>query len=302
LIFIACSITQRHLNLLNLFASGAILATVLFLIVIESYHFLVAAGMEEGETAAVFGTCILGGFISPTLIELIVFREDIEPNDILSSRVVEMAEEVKHHHGNKVTLRNLITDGENVAPNPNVLEESSPTTTWKFDRIVISVICGDFLHNFCDGIFIGVAVRSCSLSLMWTIILATMFHEFAQELSDFVILTTTVGMSVPHALTLNAIGGSSVILGGIFTNLFDLSDLVIGAFLAYGSGNLVYLSTAELFPLLHISSDVKAKVTSVDKLQGLLCFCVGAFVIGLTLLRHEHCEADGEADGGGHNH
>jgi UTP--glucose-1-phosphate uridylyltransferase len=344
LIFMVCGsqkydeLTRRHLNLLNLFASGAILATVLFLILIESYHFLEAVGMEEGDTAAVFGTCILGGFISPTLIELIVFREDIEPNDIISSHVVEMVEEVKYkpvklqtHVEDKVAVveeidqadlttfeenkcetiskpvdelsnRNQTAEGEDLASNPNALEKSIPETPWKFDRIVISVICGDFLHNFCDGIFIGVAVRSCSLSLMWTIILVTMFHEFAQELSDFVILTTKVGLSVPRALTLNAIGGFSVILGGIFTNLFDLSDLVIGAFLAYGSGNLVYLSAAELFPLLHISSDVKAKVTSVDKLQGLLCFCVGAFVIGLTLLRHEHCEADGEADGGGHNH
>ena len=309
-------------------------------------------GASEGEVAAIFGCSCLGGFISPTLIEIIVFRDDIEHTDIISTHVVEMVEKVKYipvekppvndkvvvlegeadlttfcdddnekekHHsptpptdnnhnhnykGISVPDHDGTTDGVQSSP-LSAKSTSSPLqkteSPFLFNRIVISVICGDFLHNFCDGIFIGVAVRSCSFSIMWTIIAVTMFHEFAQEISDFVILTQ-VGLSIPHALTLNALGGFSVILGGIFTSSLDLSDVMIGIFLAYGSGNLIYLACSELFPLLHVPPTGKTKLSRMDKLRGICCFCVGAFVIGLTLLRHEHCEAGGEEGGDGHGH
>jgi zinc transporter ZupT len=342
LIFVVCGthhyehFTKSYLHLMNLFASGAILSTVLFLILIEAYHFIEGvAGFTEADVAGVFGTAILAGFISPTMIELLVFNEDMEPNDVISNHELEMVEEVKYKPVHKPTQQEggvdrgvvVVHDHEfeadlttfeddvpakeenkdhdhdqasvekTVAAKESRLQEAVPKIPFRINTTVISVICGDFLHNFCDGIFIGVAVRSCSFSLMWAIIFATMFHEFAQEISDFIILTTRVGLSIPQALTLNAMGGFSVILGGILTNLFDLSDLMIGIFLAYGSGNLIYLSAAELFPLLHTPPEGKTKLTKLDKLNGMLCFSFGAFVIGLTLLKHSHCEISESHDG-----
>ena len=332
---------KSYLHLLNLFASGAILATVLFLILIEAYHFIDANGaFTEPQVAGVYGSAILAGFISPTLIELLVFQEEVIPNDVISNQIVEMVDETKmaistkpaevpmqHVAAKKVLLcdeeeADLTSfSEENKTPNVQSQDQTNPdsdlyaekntrapqVTSSTFQKqklpmnsVVISILCGDFLHNFCDGVFIGVAVRSCSLSLVWAIVFATMFHEFAQEISDFVILTNKVGLSIPHALTLNAIGGFSVVLGGILTNVWDLSDLLIGIFLAFGSGNLMYLSVAELYPLLHIPPEGKTKLTKWDKLQGVLCFCFGAFVIGLTLLKHEHCEASGDEGHGEH--
>jgi zinc transporter ZupT len=102
--FVVCGTQQyeefskHYLHLMNLFASGAILATVLFLILIEAYHFLEGVGeFTEAEVAGVFGSAILCGFISPTIIELLVFREGVEPNDVISNHVVErVKEEVKY--------------------------------------------------------------------------------------------------------------------------------------------------------------------------------------------------------------
>lgn len=325
--------TKSYLHLMNMFASGAILSTVLFLILIEAYHFTNSVdSFEETQVAGVYGSAILAGFIFPTIIGLILFREDIKPNDIISERVVEMVEEVieskvkpdevqgQHQH-----VAVLSCDEEADLTDVASLEESKKEpvdqatavmesaeeknssaaretmTPSHLNSVVLSIIYGDFLHNFCDGIFIGVAVKSCSLSLFWAILFATMFHEFAQEVSDFVILTNKVGLSIPRALALNAISGFSVVLGGMLTNIWDLSDLMIGIFLAFGSGNLIYLSAAELFPLLHTPPDGKAKLTKWDKFQGVLCFCLGAVVIGLTLLKHEHCDDhDHGGEEGGH--
>lgn len=318
LLFVVCGtekyehFSKNYIHLMNLFASGAIFATVLFLIVVEALHFLDTIGASEGEVSALFGSAILLGFISPTLIELLFYREDIEVTGIISDHDVDMVERVKVkpvHSALAVESSVQIVAMNNTADADGEIEkqtnedtmaasesdvraaEKNPgPDTCKVNSIIVSVVCGDFLHNFCDGIFIGVAARSCSLSLLWAIIFATMFHEFAQEVSDFVILTTKVGLPIPRALWLNAAGGSSVILGGIFTNAFNLSDFMIGMLLAYGSGNLIYLSCAELFPLLHATPAGQKKLSNQDKMRGILCFCVGAAVIGLTLLKHEHCE------------
>jgi zinc transporter ZupT len=306
------SFSKNYLHLLNLFASGAILSTVLFLILLEASHYMsAAADYTEAEVSGMFGSAVLAGFISPTLIELLFFS-DIDVFDVVPDNVIEMKEEAKyksvHPSVELVDEAKHEADLTETGSNDGQVEKLDdvskqiPTSTnsprAKVNSIVISVICGDFLHNLCDGIFIGVAAKSCSTSLLWSIVFATMFHEFAQEISDFVVLTNKAGLSVPHALMLNAASGFSVVLGGVMTNLFEFSDMTIGVFLAYGSGTLIYLSAGELFPLLHVPPAGKAKLSQGDKLKGMMCFCLGAGIIGLTLLRHEHCEVSGDAHEG----
>ena len=45
------------------------------------------------------------------------------------------------------------------------------------------------MHNLCDGLFIGVGFLACGPTLGWSITAATVYHELAQEISDYLILT-----------------------------------------------------------------------------------------------------------------
>ena len=56
-------------------------------------------------------------------------------------------------------------------------------------RVLGGVLIGDFMHNFCDGIFMGTAFIHCSRSLAWSITVATILHEIAQEFADYFVLT-----------------------------------------------------------------------------------------------------------------
>ena len=84
-------------------------------------------------------------------------------------------------------------------------------------RLARSVLVGDAAHNFCDGIFIGVAFMTCSKAVAWTIVGVTIYHEVAQEVADYFLLTNHAGMSVGKALLLNFVAGVSIILGGMIT-------------------------------------------------------------------------------------
>ena len=82
-------------------------------------------------------------------------------------------------------------------------------------RVLSGVLVGDFMHNLCDGIFMGTAFRFCNGPLAWSVTLATIFHEIAQELSDYLVLTDPAqgALQPPLALLLNGLSGLSVLLG-----------------------------------------------------------------------------------------
>jgi len=58
----------------------------------------------------------------------------------------------------------------------------------------------DFLCNFADGIFIGTGFSLCSNALGWAMVASTVYHEFAQEMADFFLLTHTSHLGIGQAL------------------------------------------------------------------------------------------------------
>ena len=150
-------------------------------------------------------------------------------------------------------------------------------------RVFTGVIVGDFMHNFCDGIFIGSAFALCGDTMGWSVTAATVYHEIAQEISDFVVLTDP------------KLSGLSVLLGVIVILSAELSNLDTGMILAYGGGIYLQIAASECMPKIYNAA------TSVQlRLIGFFAFFVGALAIGLVLLDHKHCEAGGGHEG--HNH
>lgn len=153
-------------------------------------------------------------------------------------------------------------------------------------QLATSILVGDAFHNFADGVFLGTAFSACSNAVAYAIVAATIYHELAQELADFFILTTHVGFTPWVALGLNFLSGLSIVLGAVLIFAIDITQMATGCILAISAGVYVYISASEIAPRLekHISG-------WKDRAVSILCFAFGAIPIGLVLLSHGHCDA-----------
>lgn len=302
-------ITESNVHFLNMFASGALLSTAFCLILLEASHFISSSDLSESAVSGVWGSMIMIGFLTASIIDMlreavlfVMKRTNTQAVDQFPSVPEAINTTAITPKDNEVELSNF-----SHSPNKAVIIED---TARQQEGIVISILVGDFLHNFCDGVFIGAAFQSCSTTLAWTIVATTSCHEIAQEIADFVILTKKAGLSIPAALMVNAMSGFSVLLGSIVVSVTSLSDLSIGILLVFGSGNYIYLAAAELFPSVHSHGSHQSKESSgvfgssaAGKLFGLLMFALGACAVGLVLLNHEHCESkDTASSSSAHNH
>ena len=110
-----------------------------------------------------------------------------------------------------------------------------------------SVLVGDSIHNFCDGIIIAAAfVANTELGV--TTALAIILHEIPQEAGDTIVLINA-GFTRRKALTYNAISGFAAVVGGV------LGYYVVGTWTAMfpylmviASSSFIYVAVADLLP------------------------------------------------------
>lgn len=182
-----------------------------------------------------------------------------------------------------------------LASSPSKIETSASTTDDATPSVnvslALSILVGDAFHNFCDGVFVGVGFMLCDLSVALTIMAVTLYHEVAQEVADYFLLTRYAGLTPIKALSLNFLAGLSVVLGGIVVLASDLSDMAIGVLLSLSSGVYLYIAACECLP--RVTAILKS---SQDRIILLVMFAIGAIPIGLTLLNHTHCEAEEHED------
>jgi len=113
----------------------------------------------------------------------------------------------------------------------------------------LSVLVGDSIHNFCDGIIIAAAfLADPHLGLVTS--LAIIAHEIPQEVGDYIVLLNA-GFSRAKALLFNAISGLAAVAGGV------VGYFVVGPWeslfpflLVAASSSFVYVSVADLIPQL----------------------------------------------------
>ncbi|HEX2011439.1 MAG TPA: ZIP family metal transporter [Roseateles sp.] len=113
----------------------------------------------------------------------------------------------------------------------------------------LSVLVGDSIHNFCDGIIIAAAFLA-DTRLGVATSLAIIAHEIPQEVGDYIVLLNA-GFTRVRALVYNAISGLAAVLGGI------LGYFVVGAWealfpylLVVASSSFIYVAVADLIPQL----------------------------------------------------
>jgi len=290
---------------MSAFAAGCLLAAAFYLLLFESTHLIATFSNTESAITFRWGTMVLTGFIFSSVIDAIViaFLPKETPSSPQTTVPTSTTSCATEQGGVQITVSNggkgdgqgkgQEPSGDGTADTANALQRASRETRV---RVLSGVLIGDFMHNFCDGIFMGVAFRHCSNEMAWSIALATIFHEIAQELSDFLVLTSPLqgGLTPVAALLLNMLSGTSVLWGTIIIFSLDVDDYLVGMLLAFGGGVYVQIGAAECMPKVY---------ESVQNLQErALClgtFCLGALAIGLVLLDHQHCSAEGAA---GHAH
>lgn len=212
----------------------------------------------------------------PAVDGAVVVEADHSESPTTPSCVDEGCTEQDHHH-------------EDDVQDPPKIQRSMPPTEIKVPinyNLAISILLGDGFHNFADGIFLGNAFLLCSRSVAYAIVGGTIYHELAQELADYFLLTTHVGLKPLVALTLNFVSGFSVMLGVVVILALPVSATATGCILAISAGVYVYIAASECLPRIEL--EIK---NHWDRFSSMLCFTIGAVPIGLVLLSHGHCHA-----------
>ena len=325
------------------FSSGALIATVVFLLIPESivmleggheshteetsaalegnvttedthlegddhdghdhFRYLQEEHEEEGAMWK-FGVAVLGGFLIPVLLGALFPTpdtsacEECEVIHQLEERQDEIAEEGEEVEGDQPSKSDRETidlnceEGkcchgghEDEVTKTGAEPIATPVTIQhsKNWSLASSILIGDALHNFVDGVFLANAFMLCDASLGYTMVASTIYHELAQEISDYALLVHHCGLKPLLALALNFCAGFSILGGAIVVMLLDLSETGTGALLAMSAGVYLFIAACECIPRV-------SRKTTYDTLVFLACFALGAVPIGLVLLNHGHCD------------
>ena len=140
------------------------------------------------------------------------------------------------------------------------------------------MLVSDGVHNFIDGIIIGISFI-ISIPLGLATALAVVLHEIPQEIGDFAVLLHA-GYSKKRALWLNFASALSAVAGVVFAFVVgDTSENLIPYFLPIAAGGFIYIAIADLIPELHKTKEVKYSVLQ------LVAVALGIFtMIALTFL------------------
>lgn len=265
----------------------------------------------EGSAAAKFGCSVLGGFLLPFVFAIIFHHSDPNANEDAQERKASVAvdnEEAECESCNGSSDdADVKTGADESGPSGNAdvetgvdvtvrtvepLDETNDegaveavvTKSFVNKRLCAAILLGDSFHNFADGFFIAAAFRACSVGVAISIMLVTLFHEIAQELADFIVLTKYGGLTVGRALFYNFLSGLSVCLGGVIFLAANPTDTATGVILAMAGGVYINIAACETAP--RMEGAMKGRW---DRVLMLFSIILGTIPLGLILLDHKHC-------------
>ena len=155
-----------------------------------------------------------------------------------------------------------------------------------------SVLVGDSIHNFCDGVLIAAAfLADPQLGIVTA--LAIIAHGIPQEVGDYIVLINA-GFSRMRALAYNALSGLAAVVGGV------LGYFLIGPWREYlpymmvvAASSFVYVAVADLIPQL------QKRLSGRDTVLQIVWMGAGLLMIGgiVSVLHdsHDHGDAHGAA-------
>ncbi|MBS0449629.1 MAG: ZIP family metal transporter [Proteobacteria bacterium] len=130
-----------------------------------------------------------------------------------------------------------------------------------------SVILGDSIHNFCDGIIIAAAFLA-DMRLGVVTSLAIIAHEIPQEVGDYIVLINA-GFPRARALFFNLVSGMSAVVGGVI-GYFIVGpwEALFPYLLVIASSSFIYVAVADLIPQLQHRLNLRETLTQLGWLAG----------------------------------
>lgn len=152
-----------------------------------------------------------------------------------------------------------------------------PITSEHVHPFAIMNLIGDGVHNFIDGLIIGVSyLISIPVGIATTIAVA--LHEIPQEIGDFGVLIHG-GFSKGRALFFNFLAALGAVLGAIIALVAKSYISNIEIFLIpIAVGGFIYIAGSDLIPELH------KEFTTKKALLQLLAFIIGILIMAALLL------------------
>lgn len=158
------------------------------------------------------------------------------------------------------------------APAPSDFTGHSHGRSEKLGLAAASALC---LHSVMDGFAIGAAFQVGD-SFGTVVAIAVIAHDFADGFNTYTI-TRLYGNDRRRALILLGCDAVAPVLGAGITLLFTIPEHVVGLYLGFFSGFLMYLATSDILPEAHSPHPSRST---------LLCTIAGAgfmwLVIGLA--------------------
>jgi len=136
-------------------------------------------------------------------------------------------------------------------------------------------LIGDSIHNFLDGIIIAGAFM-IDIKIGITTVIAIIFHEIPQEISDFGILLYS-GFSRKKAIISNFVISLTSILGSLFGYFLNSYSHTFKSYLLpLAAGNFIYIAASDLLP------EMKKEKNMKQSFIYLIIFLIGNIFIYLT--------------------
>jgi zinc and cadmium transporter len=257
--------------------------------------FIISAGFLGGFLSLAAAALVVYGMPGHWLTRLIAFSTGI----MLSSALLGMVPEAMEL---------------GLAPEPTMLTllfgilgffALERTTLWRHDHrhegaachhdhsdepkpVILLVLLGDGFHNFVDGVVIAAAFLT-DPTLGWSTALAIVAHEVPQESGDFVLLLNA-GLSRSRAFLFNGLSSLTSVLGGVM-GYFILGTVktLLPYALTLAAASFIYISVADLMPLLHRHRERHAMRWQVGLLAiGVAAAPLSHLLIDLILGGHDH--------------
>jgi zinc and cadmium transporter len=143
-----------------------------------------------------------------------------------------------------------------------------------------SVLLGDGIHNFCDGLIIAAAFLT-DTRLGVVTAMAVIAHEIPQEVGDFIVLLNA-GFSRAKALLFNALSGLAAVVGGVLGYfLVGPWEELFPYLLVVAASSFIYVAVADLLPQLQRRLPMRETLSQI----GWIAVGLGV-ALGATWLLH----------------
>ncbi|OGB74029.1 hypothetical protein A2V68_01520 [candidate division Kazan bacterium RBG_13_50_9] len=142
-----------------------------------------------------------------------------------------------------------------------------------------TVLLGDGLHNFLDGILLASAfLTNVGLGLAATV--AVVLHEIPQELGDFAVLVHS-GFSRYRALLFNFLSALTAVVGGLLAYFFlQKAEGVVPYIIAIGAGGFLYIALVDLV------AELKGHQSLSVRLGQLAALIIGLLILFTVVASH----------------